>query len=184
MIHGLPTPLTCSTSQPTQCVFSLICQLWVGLQPAAPSGWATSHPGPRTPCMGRGLSFPPTALCTINFVTLHCRIKLCLTLSFKFWQGKKSSKFSLVFLIFMWHSYIINPIHVIAHEVWYSCSFVEVGKLRSHFDYDVKCMPDHAWPFIKENQAEYGTIPGPIRRSARGSLWMGFDVSCIKLFGK
>ncbi|KAF5475361.1 hypothetical protein F2P56_007170 [Juglans regia] len=65
-----------------------------------------------------------------------------------------------------------------------SLSFVEVGKVRPHFDYEVKCMPDRAWPFIKENQAEYGTIPGPIRRSARGSLRMGSDVSCIKLFGK
>ncbi|KAG6696256.1 hypothetical protein I3842_09G139100 [Carya illinoinensis] len=58
-----------------------------------------------------------------------------------------------------------------------SLSFVEVGKVRPHFDYEVKCMPDRAWPFIKENQAEYGTIPGPMHRSARGSLRMDQIVS-------
>jgi hypothetical protein len=66
----------------------------------------------------------------------------------------------------------------------YSCSFVEVGKVGQHIDYGVKCMPDHVWPLIKENDAEFGRIPGHIRRLAGASLQMPSSISCIKLSRK
>lgn len=78
----------------------------------------------------------------------------------------------------------MSPLQVIAYEVWYFRSFVEVGKVRARFDYGVKCMPDRVWPFIKNDQADCGTIPGPICRPARASLKMSSNVSCIKLFEK
>lgn len=64
----------------------------------------------------------------------------------------------------------------------YSCSFVEVGKIGQHFDYGVKCMPDRVWPLIKENDAEFGRMPGHIQRFAGPSLQMSSKISCIKLF--
>jgi hypothetical protein len=79
---------------------------------------------------------------------------------------------------------IISPLQFIAYEVLYSCSFVEVGKVRQHFDYGVKCMPDHVWPLIKENDADFVRIPGHIRRLAGASLQMSSNISCIKLFRK
>ncbi|XP_059437326.1 uncharacterized protein LOC132170380 isoform X1 [Corylus avellana] len=65
-----------------------------------------------------------------------------------------------------------------------SLSFVEVGKVRQHFDYGVKCMPDRVWPLIKENDAEFVRIPGHIQRLAGASLQMSSNISCIKLFRK
>ncbi|GLT69551.1 hypothetical protein SLA2020_416940 [Shorea laevis] len=63
-----------------------------------------------------------------------------------------------------------------------SLSFVEVGKIGQHFDYGVKCMPDRVWPLIKENDAEFGRMPGHIQRFAGPSLQMSSKISCIKLF--
>ncbi|XP_062162975.1 uncharacterized protein LOC133869896 [Alnus glutinosa] len=65
-----------------------------------------------------------------------------------------------------------------------SLSFVEVGKVGQHIDYGVKCMPDRVWPLIKENDAEFGRIPGHIRRLAGASLQMPSSISCIKLSRK
>lgn len=90
----------------------------------------------------------------------------------------------LNFQVLVWFLCIISPLQVIAYEVLYSCSFVEVGKVRQHFDYGVKCMPDRVWPLIKENDAEFGGIPGHIRRLAGASLQMPSSISCIKLSRK
>lgn len=78
----------------------------------------------------------------------------------------------------------MSPFQVIAYEVWYSCSFVEVGKVKPDFDFGVKCMPDRVWPSNKNDRADCGTIPGPICRPARASLSVSSNVSCIKLFEK
>lgn len=94
--------------------------------------------------------------------------------------------FCMVFLSmnFVWCLYIMSPLQVIAHEVWYFRSFVEVGKVTPHFDYGIKCMPDRVWPSSNLKEAYCGRIPGHLRRLAGASLQMASNVSCIKSFRK
>ncbi|KAF8030712.1 hypothetical protein BT93_D0025 [Corymbia citriodora subsp. variegata] len=61
-----------------------------------------------------------------------------------------------------------------------SLSFCEVGKVGQHFDYGVKCMPEHVWPLKREHEECKVPVhlwrPPPVQFSS--------DVSCIKIPGK
>ncbi|KAK9268072.1 hypothetical protein L1049_010511 [Liquidambar formosana] len=63
-------------------------------------------------------------------------------------------------------------------------SLFEVGKVGQHFDYGVKCMPDHVWPRNIENQKESSKEPGNIWRPLGASVVMPSSVSSIKMLGK
>ncbi|KAI3440292.1 uncharacterized protein J3R85_003927 [Psidium guajava] len=61
-----------------------------------------------------------------------------------------------------------------------SLSFCEVGKVGQHFDYGVKCMPEHVWPLKREH--EECKVPVHLWRSP--TVQFSSDVSCIKMPGK